>query len=124
MQISRNGVFRGVALLALLAIAGSPSALAQDDPSGLLEPPQSRIKPVGGVAAQSRILPPSGVAAQARILPVGGVASQARIKPPSGDPEADARIGPPSGAPSEEPGVFELLLEWLRAQAGIQPPVG
>jgi hypothetical protein len=124
MQISRNRVFRGVALLALLAIAGSPNALAEDDLSGLLEPPQARIKPVGGVAAQARIGPVGGVAAQSRILPPGGVASQSRIKPPSGDPEADSRIRPPSGAPSGEPGVFELLIEWLRARAGIQPPVG
>jgi hypothetical protein len=100
MQISRNGVFRGMALLAVLVTAGLPSAFA-DQTSGLSEPPQARIKPVGGVAAQSRIRPP------------GGVASQSRIRPPGGDEEADSRIKPPSGVPREEPTFFELLIEWL-----------
>ncbi|HEX6099844.1 MAG TPA: hypothetical protein VF432_26260 [Thermoanaerobaculia bacterium] len=123
MQISRNGVFRGIALLAVLVTAGLPSAFA-DETSGLSEPPQARILPVGGLTSQARIGPVGGVAAESRILPPSGVASESRIKPPSGDPEADSRIRPPGGAPSEEPGVFELLLEWLRARAGIQPPVG
>jgi hypothetical protein len=43
---------------------------------------------------------------------------QARIKIPAGI--ASARIKPPGG----EPGFFELLMDWLQAQARIKPPIG
>lgn len=106
MRTSWNGVLRGVALLAFLAVVGLPSAFAD----GPFDPPESRIRPPSGVTSQSRIRPPSGEpATDARIGP-----------PPGGVPQPDARIQPPSG----EPSFFELVLDWLQAQARIHPPIG
>ncbi|HEU4886456.1 MAG TPA: hypothetical protein VFV49_01120 [Thermoanaerobaculia bacterium] len=109
MHISRNGVLRGITLLALLAVVGLPNAFA-DDPPSPFDPPEARIGPVGGIASEARIGPPSGVT------------SQSRIRPPGGEPpQTDARIQPPGGVTAPEPSFFELLLEWLQAQARISP---
>ena len=48
---------------------------------------------------------------------------EARIKPPGGV-TSQSRILPPSGVTAPEPTFFELLIEWLRVQAQILPPVG
>lgn len=101
------GVRRAVVLLAVLVIV-MPAAYA-DDPPSPFDPPESRIKIPGGLTSQSRIKPPGGE-------PI----TDARISPPIGEPTTDARIQPPS----EEPSFFELVLDWLRAQARISPPIG
>ena len=44
-------VFRGGAVLALIAILVGPAAYA-DDPPGPFDPPEARIRPPGGVTAQ------------------------------------------------------------------------
>jgi hypothetical protein len=111
---------RGLALLAFVAVVLNPGAYA-DDATRPLDPPQARINPPIGVSSQARIHPPGGVTSQSRILPPGGEPTQAaRINPPGGEPAPAARIKPPTG----EPSLFELLLEWLRAQARIHPPIG
>jgi hypothetical protein len=122
MRTRWNGVFRGLTLLALLAV-GLPSAFA-DGPPNPADPPEARIQPPGGLTSQARIQPPSGVTSQARIKPPSGdPTAAARITPPGGAPQNDARIGPPSGV-TGEPGFFELVLDWLRSQARIVSPIG
>lgn len=109
-------VLRGGALLTFLAILIAPAVYA-DDPNPF-DPPEARIKPPGGVAAQQqgqRILPPIGTAVQAevRIHPPGGVAGQEQ-----------QRIGPPGGvaAQQEAPSMIELFWAWLQQRIG--PPTG
>jgi hypothetical protein len=100
MRTYQNGVLLALPLLVL--VIATPTALADG-------PLQARIHPPGGFTSQSRIKPPSGD-------PTEG----SRILPPSGEPTPASRIRPPSG----EPSFFELLLEWMRAQARIHPPIG
>jgi hypothetical protein len=109
MRIFRNGVLRGAALLALLVLVALPSALA-DDTSTPLDPLQARIRPPGGFTSHAPTESLSGeAAADAGIAPAGD-----RL-------ETDARIKPPGGVTATDPGIVELLIEWLRAQARILP---
>lgn len=100
---------RGAALLIFVTAVATPSAYAEDP----IEPPQARINPPGGFTSQARISPPTG-----------NPTTDARIHPPGGTPQSDARINPPIGVTSPEPSFFQLLVEWLRAQARIHPPIG
>jgi hypothetical protein len=67
-------VFKGGAVVALMAILVAPAVYA-DDPRGPFDPPQSRISIPGGIAAQAE--PPTVVELfwawlQVRIGPPGG----------------------------------------------------
>ena len=102
MRTFWNGVLRGVALVAFLVVVGLPRAFAD----GPFDPPGARIKP-----------------------PSGDPTEVVQIRPSGEDPTADGRSNPPTVEPAPEagigsPGFFELLLEWLRAQARIDPPIG
>lgn len=109
-------VFKGGALVALIAILIAPAVYA-DDPPDPFDPPEARISPPGGVAAEARISPPGGVATQVRIRPPSG--SEGRLGPPIG---GRARIGAPTGiAEPEPPTVFDLFWAWL--QVRIRPPI-
>lgn len=100
-------VFKGGALVALIAILIAPAVYA-DDPSDPVDPPSVRIRP------------PTGIAGEARLAPPTGVTTQGRISPPIG---GQARIGPPGGITAPEPPTaFELFWIWLRARIG--PPTG
>lgn len=110
MRTISKAVLRGIALLALLMVIGSPATFAEET-TGLPDPPQARIKPPGGVASESRIKPPSG-----------DPTTDARIRPPSGEPTTDARIKIPGGSP--ESGFFDLVSDWLLNFARIRPPIG
>ena len=131
-----RGVFKAVAAVALIALVVAPVTYA-DDPLPGTEPPQIRIAPPTGIAAQpessARIGPPIGVAAQARIGPPTGIAattqrSGVRILPPIGvsapAPPSGVRIGPPTGVTAQDasPSVFELFWDWLMIRIG--PPIG
>jgi hypothetical protein len=99
MRVTRKAVLRAASVLVL--VISIPAALAADN-----APAGSRTR---RLTTQSRIQPPSGD-------PTAG----SRIQPPSGEPAPTSRIKPPSGDPS----LFELLLEWVRAQARIGVPIG
>lgn len=103
---------RAAALTALLAMVAVPATYA-DDPPSPYQPPEARIAPPGGVSSQGRIGTPGGAPTP------DDPTTEARIGSPGG--KADARISPPTGEP--EPSFFDLLIEWLRAQARIHPPI-
>jgi hypothetical protein len=107
MQIFRNGVLRGAALLALLVLVALPSALADDTPTPF-DPLEARIRPPGGFTAPD---PTPSLS--------GEPAADAGIEPSGERVETAARIKPPSGVTAPEPGIVELLIEWLRAQARV-----
>jgi hypothetical protein len=98
-------------LFLLVAAIAVPVAFA-DDPPNPFDPPEAHIRP------------PIGSTSQAQIQPIGDPTTDARIRPPGGSPQGNARIHPPGGAPEPEPGFFELLIDWLVAQAHIHPPIG
>jgi hypothetical protein len=111
MRILYPGVRHGVALSMLLVVIAAPAVYADGNPSPT--DPQGRINPPIGLTSQGRINPPGG-----------GASAGARIHPPGGRTKSQARISPPIGATSPEPNWFELLTEWMRAQARIHPPTG
>ena len=107
-------VFKGGAVLALIAVLAAPALYADDPPPGT-EPPSVRIRPPIGVTSVA-VTPgtePPGV----RISPPGGVTSEAPAPEPPG-----VRIMPPIGVTLAEPTFFELLWGWL--QVRITPPIG
>lgn len=116
MRSLSTGLRRGLALLALVLLV-VPAAYA-DDPPSPYEPPGARINPPTGAPSQARIHPPVGAPTP------DDPTTDARIGTPGGTPQTDARINPPGGASASEPSGFDLLLEWLRAQARISPPTG
>jgi hypothetical protein len=87
-------VFKGGAVLALIAILAAPALYADDPPPGT-EPPGVRILPPIGVTSAAPAPEPPGV----RIGPPGGVAAQ-------DDPSS----------------VLELFWTWLMVR--IAPPTG
>ena len=106
-------VFKGGALLALIAILIAPTIYA-DDPPSPFDPPEGRIRPPSGIAAEARISPPAGVVTQVRIRPPSGI--EGRIDPSIGGP---TRISPPGGiAAPEPPTAFDLFWAWLQARIG------
>jgi hypothetical protein len=107
MRIFRNGVLRGAALLALLALVALPSALADDVPSPF-DPLEARIKPPSGFTSPD---PTPSLS--------GEPAADAGIEPSGERLETAARIRPPGGVTATEPGIVQLLIEWLRAQARV-----
>lgn len=110
-------VFKGGALVALIAIFITPAVYA-DDPPSPFDPPEGRIGPPTGIAAEGRIGPPTGIATEARIRPPTG--TEGRLGPPIG---GQARIAPPTGiAAPEPPTAFDLFWAWL--QARMLPPIG
>jgi len=112
-------IFKGGAVLALIAIIAAPALYADDPPPGT-QPPSVRIAPPIGLTSESpsvRIMPPIGVSSDppsVRISPPIGVTSDppsVRIKLPIGDPSQE-----------ESPTLFELFRAWLQARIG--PPTG
>ena len=92
----------------VLVIALSPCAAYAD---GLIDPPQVKISPPGGLASPTdEAAPPEP---EVKISPPGGVASSAKIKPPGGRP-----------TPAPDRSLFELFWMWLQTQAKIAPPGG
>jgi len=112
MRTCQNTILRGLTLFVFVAVIALPAAYA-DDPPNPFDPPEAHIHPPGGFTSQARINPPGG-----------NPTTDARIRPPGGSPQGNARIHPPGGAPEPEPGFFELLIDWLVAQARIHPPIG
>lgn len=94
-------------LLAAFLVLVAASAWADDAPTLPTDPPQARLGPPGGVAAQARVAPPVGVATNARAAPSVGVSTQARMNPPVG--------APTSGQVS----MFEMILTWLQSRISI-----
>lgn len=102
-MFSARRVSCGAVILALCVV---PSVYADEPPT---EPPGARIKP-----------PIGATVSPVTSSPAGSPTADARIKPPIGEPAPDARVGSPLG----EPSFFQLLLDWLQAQARIRPPIG
>ena len=95
-------------LLAVFVVFGVSAAWA-DDPPAPTDPPQARLNPPVGVAAQARVAPPVGVTPAMR---PGRVMPQARLNPPVGTPTPDPE---PEG---EEP-LLASWLTWLQSRISI-----
>jgi hypothetical protein len=96
-------------LLAVFLVLGAAGAWADDAPTLPTDPPQARLGPPGGVAAQARVSPPVGLA------PADDGTAQARMQPPVG---TTARLQPPGGAP-DRMSVFDMLMIWLQSRISI-----
>jgi hypothetical protein len=94
-------------LLAVFVVFAAADAWA-DEPL-LTNPPQARLGPPGGVAAQARVSPPVGIAPP----PPPDATTQARLNPPVG---GAARMSPPVGAPMT---LADMILMWLQSRISV-----
>ena len=78
-------VFKGGALVALIAILMAPAIYA-DDPPRPTDPPQGRLGPPIGIASEARLDPPGGVATPEppTVFELFWIWLQGRIGPPIG----------------------------------------
>ena len=116
MRSVSRGAWRYAAALTTVVVLAAPAAWG-DVVANPTDPPQSRLQPPVGLAAEVRLQPPVGVAAQARLQPPGGVTAQVRIQPPVGI-TPQHRIQPPVGGTATDQTYFEQLMLWLRTQLG------
>jgi hypothetical protein len=80
---------------------------------GVVQEPQAKISPPGGIAAPGDE-PVVSESAEVRILPPGGAPSDVRVSPPGG------RLT----IPAREQSLYQSLERWLRTFIRILPPIG